>query len=144
MRALLDTSVLVPALVEAHPRHLDAFAWLQRARRGEISAFIAAHSMAEVYAVLTRLPVKPRIPPSFAVQLIREDILRYAEIVPLGTEDYIEVIVAIADLGIVGGATYDALIARAAMLASVDALVTANAGHFRLVCPQLGDRIVAL
>ena len=35
MRILLDTSVLVAALVEAHPRHVIALIWLKEAKAGK-------------------------------------------------------------------------------------------------------------
>lgn len=55
MRVLLDTSVLVAAMVEAHPAHERALPWLQRVEAGIDSGVVAAHSVAELYAVLTTL-----------------------------------------------------------------------------------------
>ena len=66
MRVLLDTSVLVAALVEAHARHAQAFPWLQKTREADFQGLIATHSIAETYAVLTSLPLSPRIAPSAA------------------------------------------------------------------------------
>ena len=70
MRVLLDTSVLVAAMVEAHPAHAEALPWVQRVRDGTDIGLVAAHSVAELYAVLTTLPVEPRIPPESARHLI--------------------------------------------------------------------------
>ena len=53
MRILFDTSVLVAAMVESHPMHSRALPWLQQVRAGEPedSFFVAAHTLAELYAV---------------------------------------------------------------------------------------------
>jgi predicted nucleic acid-binding protein len=61
VRILLDTSVLVAAMVEAHPAHMRALPWLQKAQGGTDTWLVAAHSLAELYAILTTLPVRPRI-----------------------------------------------------------------------------------
>ena len=61
MKVLLDTSVLVAAMIEAHPAHERALSWLQRAKGKEITAAVACHTLAELYAVLTRLPLQPPI-----------------------------------------------------------------------------------
>ena len=57
MKTLFDTSVLVAAVVEPHPMHVRALPWLQRAKAGEIDFFVASHTLAELYAVLTTLPL---------------------------------------------------------------------------------------
>jgi predicted nucleic acid-binding protein len=44
MRVLFDTSVLVAALVQAHPRHSHALPWLQRAKAGEFKYLVSSHS----------------------------------------------------------------------------------------------------
>lgn len=63
MKVLLDTSVLVAGMVEAHPYHAQGMRWLKRVIQGEIQGIVAAHTLAELYAVLTALPVEPRIAP---------------------------------------------------------------------------------
>jgi len=143
MRILLDTSMLIAAMVEAHPAHAQALPWLQRIRRGTDKGLVAAHSLAEVYAVLTTLPVHPRIPPTVAQQLIRNNVLDVFEVVSLSSDDYAAVIDYLADLGIIGGATYDALILHTAAKADVDQVVTLNEKDFRRVYPALADKIVS-
>ncbi|HDH87226.1 MAG: hypothetical protein DRG35_02195 [Deltaproteobacteria bacterium] len=60
MKTLFDTSVLVAAIVEPHSMHTRALPWLQRAKAGEIDFLAASHTLAELYAVLATLPLKPR------------------------------------------------------------------------------------
>lgn len=61
-----DTSTLVAALVEAHPAHERARAWLDKVRAGLHVGVVAAHTVAELYAILTRLPHRPPITPAEA------------------------------------------------------------------------------
>ncbi len=143
MRILLDTSVLVAAMVEAHPAHEKGLTWLKRVTSGADEGLVAAHSLAELYSILTTLPVQPRISPSDARQLIQSDVVNAFEIVPLSSDDYSKVIEHLSALGIVGGATYDALILYAAANANVDLVVTLNEKDFHRVYPDLADKIVA-
>lgn len=144
MKILFDTSVLVAALVESHPMHSAAFPWLERAQRGEIEACVATHTLAELYSVLTTLPVKPRVSPSMARALI-EGVAGIADPVDLAAADYMGVIEQLGNTGTVGGSIYDALISRAAEKARVDRLATFNVRDFKrywledqILNPQLG------
>lgn len=146
MRALLDTSVLVAALVRSHPESDRCRSWLAKVRNGETDLVMAAHSLAELHVVLTTLPVKPRISPRTALRLSEENGLRptptgLADVVALTAEDYVAVIEAAAERSLAGGILYDALIAKAAEKAGVDALVTLNAKHFRRAWPAGLDRV---
>ena len=68
MKVLLDTSTLLAAIVSSHPGHARAKAWLDLVESKKISAVVCMHSLAEVYANLTRVPFT--VPPAMAVQLI--------------------------------------------------------------------------
>ncbi len=143
MRVLLDTSILVAAMVEAHPAHEKGLTWLKQVTGGTDEGLIAAHSLAELYSILTTLPVQPRISPSDARELIQRDVIEVMEIISLSGADYSKIIERLSMLGIVGGATYDALILHAAANANVDLVVTLNEKDFRRVYPDLADKIVA-
>jgi predicted nucleic acid-binding protein len=138
---LFDTSVLVAALVTGHPAHAQAFPWLHRAARGEIGMVVASHSLAELYAVLTSLPVRPRIGPAEARRLVRAEVESRATVVPLTSADYRTVLDRLAADDLRGGVTYDALIARVAEKAAVDRLLTLDADDFRRVWPDGADRV---
>jgi predicted nucleic acid-binding protein len=141
MRVLLDTSLLVAAMLEAHPVHEKALPWLQRVKDGTHEGFVAAHSIAELYSILTTLPVRPRIPPVVAQRLILQDVIASCSVVPLSGEDYAAVINHLSQLGIAGGATYDALILYAAIKTDVDRVVTLNEKDFRKVYPHFAGRL---
>lgn len=134
-RVLFDTSVLVAAMTEKHHWHGRALLWLKRSLAGEIALVVAAHSLAETYAVLTALPARPRISPTAAARLIRENIEGSAEVVSLTASDYALVVRQLSELGLSGGAIYDALIARAAQRSRADRLLTFNPGDFLRVWP---------
>ena len=143
MRILLDTSTLIAAMVEGHPSHTLALPWLQRVKAKTDVGLVAAHSLAELYAILTRLPVAPRIPPTLALQLIQRNVLDTCEVVALSAADYVTLLDHLAGLEMAGGVVYDALLLHAAWKAGVDQVVTLNAHDFRRVYPALADRIVS-
>lgn len=136
MRALFDTSVLVAAVVQAHSMHTRALPWLMRAQSRELQLVLSCHSLAELYASLTRLPVSPRITPDRGSKIVDGVVAAASEIVPLSPEDYTSTIQRISGMGLAGGIIYDALIARAAEKAEVERLITFNAAHFRRVWPE--------
>lgn len=136
MRALFDTSVLVAAVVRVHPQHERVLPWLQRAHEGEIELLVASHTMAELYSTLSGLPVKPRISPATAWQLIQENVEAVAQLVPLSPSDYSQTLQRASQMGLAGGIIFDALIARAAEIAGADELLTFNQKDFQRVSPE--------
>jgi len=83
VKILFDTSIIVSGIVETHPMHAKCLPWLQRAKAGEVECIVVSHTLAETYAVLTTLPVKPRISPLVAQRLIDNNLQEIARIVPL-------------------------------------------------------------
>lgn len=141
MKILFDTSVLVSGIVEAHPMHSRCLPWLQRAIAGDFEFLVVSHSLAETYAVLTTLPVKPRISPAVGLRLVHSNIEASARIVPLTVADYRGTIKRMANMGLSGGTVYDALIASAAQRLSAGRLLTLNADDFHRVWPEGKDII---
>ncbi|GBC92541.1 Ribonuclease VapC40 [bacterium HR15] len=130
MKVLLDTSVLVSALIESHPHHEWCLHWLQRVHRREVIGIVSTHSLLELYAVLTRLPVHPPIVPAVALQLIEHNLYSKVEFVRLSIDDYMNLIKLLVEREIRGGRVYDALIAAAGQQAQVEAVITLNPSHF--------------
>jgi predicted nucleic acid-binding protein len=132
VRALLDTSVLVATFLGDHEHHeasLDTFV-----RLGKRQACCAAHSLAEVYATLTRMPGKYRVSCEQAMLFLQE-IRQRVTIVALDEDEYYETIEQASALAVTGGALYDALRARCALKAKADMIYTWNVKHFQ----QLGQ-----
>ena len=133
MRTLFDTTVLVAALTENHPKHERALPWLSRAKTQEFELIVSSHTLAELYAVLSALPVAPRISPNAAWRLIHENVERTARVVSLSPKEYGSLIRTCSDLGLSGGIVYDALIAEAARKSKAERILTLNTRHFRRV-----------
>jgi len=145
MNVLLDTSVLIPALVSALPQHERAYPHLESALRGEIDLIISAHALAECYSSLTALPVSPKITPGQARRLIEENVAQAAgQIVRLGTAEYRSALQRMADLGLGSGAVYDALHVLSAEKAEADELRTFNGRDFRRMRPDGSTELVVL
>jgi predicted nucleic acid-binding protein len=129
-----DSSVLVPALLPEHEHHARSFAAFVVA--SPKNAGCAAHSLAEVYATLTRYPGKQRLSAEYAALLV-EEIERRLTLVWLDGNDYRAAIRRIASMGIVGGAGYDGLVAACTLKSGADHLYTWNARHFNLLGAEI-------
>lgn len=103
----LDTSVAVALLVQTHTAHDAVVRWWD----GRDVA-LSGHALAETYSVLTRLPGDLRLTPADAARLITE---RFVEPLVLGPETARRLPHVLSQLGIAGGAVYDALVALAAV-----------------------------
>jgi len=135
MDIFFDTTVLVAASSRSHPHHAQAFPAVRRVAAGRDRGFISAHSIAEVYASLTRLPVRPRIHPVEAARIVTDNLLPHFEAVPLDKTDYLEAFKTVKDGGWSGAKIYDALLLRCAGKRAVRRIHTFNLADFRLVAP---------
>jgi predicted nucleic acid-binding protein len=138
LKWFFDTSVLVPAFVEDHADHDRCLA--AYAPSNKRVACCAAHSLAEVYAAVTRLPGEFRASPEQAV-LFLTDMREHLTIVSLASDEYFRAIQQAAFNGIVGGTIYDALLAACAMKAKAETIYTDNERHFRMFGPDVARRV---
>ena len=81
--------MLVAAVGEGHPAHVLALPWFQRVKDKADTGVVTAHSLAEMYAMLTRLPVRPSISPEMAREVITANVLDTCEVVALSAADYV-------------------------------------------------------
>ena len=137
--AFYDTSVLIAAHDATRPGHEESLTLIQQASRE--SCACSAHSLAEFYAVLSRLPGGRRQRPDFAGALV-EDIALRMTVVALSAEEYLDALLAAAQLRIAGGTIYDALLLKCARKVNAERIYTWNVRHFQLVAPDLAGRIV--
>jgi len=129
MTYLPDTSCLVALVCSWHEHHAATFKEMnQRARSGD-HAVLAAHSLVETYAVLTRLPYPFRLSEQDALRLLEENFSK-TQIVTLTSAQYWRVLKECNDKKISGGQTYDAVIAACARKAKAAVLLTWNHDHF--------------
>jgi toxin FitB len=109
-----DTSAAIPFLVRTHLAH----AAVRDHAAGRIPV-LTTQSLAETYSVLTRLPGDARVAPDDAVRLIEAN---FSVILPVPDDEQLTLPRVLADLGIAGGAVYDALVGLAARAASAPLL----------------------
>jgi predicted nucleic acid-binding protein len=128
----LDTSVFVAAFWGDHPQHKSSVRLIKMAHKD--SAFCAAHTVAEVYSTMTRLPVKPPIPTEQAVLFIRQIRERFS-VVALTDEEYFATVERLAERGLAKSYIYDGLIMAAAHKAAADVIYTWDADDFQRVAP---------
>lgn len=143
MKILFDTSALVAAMVAAHPAHERSLPWLVRARAGEFDWCVCTHTLAELYAVLTTLPISPRIRPLVARRMIHENVQSGGKLIGLTPADYVHVIGALSELGLSGGTIYDAMIWRAVRKSGADRLLTLNPRDFQRLQREGDPEIIA-
>ena len=114
---LVDTSVVVAAFASWHAQHAKADSIIDGKTR------LVAHCAVETYSVLTRLPPPHRV----AAHLVRDFLgARFPDpYVGLDASEYGALIPRLVELGISGGAAYDALVAATAQAAS-DILISCD------------------
>jgi predicted nucleic acid-binding protein len=127
MKAFFDTSALVPVFYGDHVHHLAS---LRRFLAFDPSTgCCGAHSLAEVYSTLTRMPGKYRISGEQAM-LFLGDLRERLSLITLDGEEYFRALRDAASLGVVGGATYDAMLAHCALKARAETIYSWNARHY--------------
>jgi predicted nucleic acid-binding protein len=138
MKAFLDTSVLVPVFYGDHVHHqasLELFIQFDKS-----TGCCGAHSLAEVYSTLTRMPGKHRISGEQAL-LFLNSIRERLSIIALSANEYADALEESAARGIVGGGIYDAMLAHCAFKAKAEAIYTWNARHYALCGPEVITRL---
>jgi predicted nucleic acid-binding protein len=143
LRIFLDTSVLVASVVSHHPHHSRATSVVGGVLSGKDEGCVSAHGLAETYAVLTTLPVTPRIGPESAKKVIEDNIIAHFEVVALTARDYARLFPKLVDRGVMGGATYDVIQLACARKASAQRIYTFNVKDFRRLDPELAQHVVA-
>ena len=127
MTAFFDTSALVPVFYGDHIHHrasLERFIQFEKS-----NGCCGAHSLAELYSTITRMPGRHRVSGEQAmlfVQSVRERL----SVVALTANEYADALEVSAALGIVGGDIYDAMLAHCALKARAETIYTWNARHY--------------
>ena len=136
MVVFFDTSVLVASASDAHRHFGSASVAVARVATGKDKGWISQHSVAEVYAALTRLPVVPRIHPLEAASIIRANILKNFEVVGIEKKDYLAVVEMVSQSGWPGAKIYDALLLRCAEKCLAQKIYTFNLRDFQQMAPS--------
>ncbi len=138
MKVFFDTSVLVAAVVVPHAQHQRSLAVFAAANRK--TACCAAHSLAEVYATLTRLPGILGLNVDQALLLL-DSVAERLELISLEPSEYRHAIREAATGGMIGGTIYDALLGRCALKARATTIYTWNVTHFRMLGIDIAEKV---
>lgn len=138
MKEFFDTSVLIAAFWGGHRDHESSVKRFGAAKRRQ--AACSLHTLAEVYATMTALPVRPMIPPEQAALFVREVQERLTPIA-LDEDEYLDAIQRTAAAGFTSGRVYDALLLRCALKAKAETIYTWNLRHFQAIAPEIANRI---
>jgi predicted nucleic acid-binding protein len=130
--------VLVPVFYGDHVHHqasLELFIQFDKS-----TGCCAAHSLAEVFSTLTRMPGKHRISGEQAILFIGT-IRERLSIIALDSDDYANALEGAATLGIVGGAIYDAMLSHCAIKACAEVIYSWNVRHYARCGPDVVRRL---
>ena len=139
MSIFLDTSVLIAAVRTADERYAASNHLVQTCTPGK--ACCAAHTLAEVYASLTGMRPPNRFRPDQAMLLL-DGFRAKLSCVALTADEVQETTRRVSRLGLAGGVIYDALLLACARKMDAEQIYTWNERHFKLVAPDLAERIV--
>jgi predicted nucleic acid-binding protein len=135
VKAAFDTSVLVAAAVEDHPRHPAAISWIRTRRR--IERIASWHAFAEAWAVLTVLPIDPPVTGETA-RLVLERLGKLVRFVTPTAKIYGAAAERCAALRLSSGAVFDAIHVATAEAEGADVILTYDEVDFRrLARPEL-------
>ena len=143
VKVYVDTNVIVADTIKHHMHHANAAALFQTVQQRKWTPVISTHGLAEVYAVLTGAPHKPRPTPAAIGEMFEENILSTFEVEPLTRTDYVKIVKECAALGWTESRIYDAIHIHAARKAGCSRIYTYNVQHFRQIAPDLLDCIMA-
>ena len=134
MRDFFDTSVLIAAFWRGHAHHESSLRLFAASSKEQSACGI--HTLAEVYASMSALPVKPLIPPE-QVALFVEEVRQRLTLVSLSEREYLATIRQASEQGLTGGRIYDALLLRCAANCGARHIYTLNLKHFQAIAPSL-------
>lgn len=125
MKPLLDSSVLIAALVPTEAGHQACATQLTQP-----GATVYVHALNEVFATLTGGTLGFRLDADIAAQLIRDKIIARMEVIVLTAEETAAAQQQARAHGVRGGAIYDFMHLIAARKARADTLLTLNLTDF--------------
>lgn len=138
MKAFFDTSVMVAAFWGDHADHDASLRVFVEANRETGACGI--HSLAEVYATMTALPIRPILASEQAFLFVQQIVERITTIT-LDQAEYMDAMRELSDRGMAGGRVYDALLLACARKSRAETIYTWNVKHFCQIAPNMTERI---
>jgi predicted nucleic acid-binding protein len=135
MTYLLDSSILVAAIAEAHPNHMPVVDMYNACG----SRMVYDHSLFEAYRVLT-FPNRERGGYDLAPLAAANSLKRIADncmLIGLTPNEKQDALFVYASQGVISARIYDAMIGYAGVVHNADAIITLNARNFRSLFPKL-------
>ena len=133
----LDTSVLLPAIIQQHELHPKAIEILNNALRTGKVMTSATHAYAELYRTLTKGNTPFELEPAMAQETILQLLTGVVELVVLNRADYDAAVQRCVDMELKSSVIYDALHFQAALKAEAEVIYTDNLRDFnRLLQPD--------
>lgn len=126
----VDTSCIVAAVCAWHGHHRPAAVAIERRFDLGDRLTVAAHALTEAYSVLTRFPAPHRLAPADAWQVLDVSFAQAGTVISLTAPQHVALLRRLAEAGVSGGRSYDAVIAECAARAGASALLTFNPRHF--------------
>ncbi len=124
----------MPLLIQTHSAHAAVVRWW-----GGREIALCGHALAETYSVLTRLPGDIRLTAGDAARLLTE---RFAAPLLLPSDTAAALPRILAELKIAGGATYDAMVALAAV--RNDCALATRDGRAKDTYEAVGARVLVV
>jgi predicted nucleic acid-binding protein len=125
MRAAVDSSVIVAALIGSDPDHEACRRLLTKQEHS-----IHTHALSETFSILTGGQLGIRVPTRQAAALLRDQVEERLHVVLLTDADILDACAASESRGVRGGAIYDYLHLVAARKAGADTFYTLNLTDF--------------
>jgi predicted nucleic acid-binding protein len=138
VKAFFDTSVLVPVFYGDHEHHAVSLSLFLQFTKDD--ACCGAHTLAEIYSTLTRMPGKYRVSGDQAMLFVGS-LLERLTIIALSAEEYATALDFWSQAGVTGGTIYDALLASCALKAEAEAIYSWNLRHYRSLGPVVEGRL---
>jgi predicted nucleic acid-binding protein len=122
---------LLALYVENHPHNDQVVQIYSKQKVGGNSFYMSTHSIAELFANLTKGKQYFDCSASKAYQLINEIVGTFFIAIPLNKEDYLDALRELKEKDFTNGIVYDGIISQAANKISADILVTINEKDFK-------------
>jgi predicted nucleic acid-binding protein len=135
---LLDAGVFIGALLSGDPRHQEALAIVESARRGELAGCTTTGILSEVYAALTWHQALPPHDPKQAAEavLLLIEPPSMIELLADGPEQAANMLSLAADHGLRARRVHDARHAAAALVSEVAAVFTYDVDDWEVFEPD--------
>jgi predicted nucleic acid-binding protein len=117
----------VSAFYGDHPRHAACLRLPEDASKK--TYFCAAHFVAELYAVMTHLPVRPRITPEQGLLFV-ENVRDNLSAITISAAEQFEAVSGATRRGLGGGKVYDLPTLKCALKAGAEQIYTLNLQEF--------------